>query len=65
MSARWVGGFEFAGRLVSGVGAVMEAAIDERSAEPLVEEQEDQRHLHPFRCEPVGVARAAGLSLAL
>ena len=27
-----VGGFEFAGRLVSDVGAVMEAAVGERSA---------------------------------
>jgi hypothetical protein len=44
------GGFEFAGRLVSGVGAVMEAAVGERAAESLVEEQEEQRHLDPFRC---------------
>ncbi|MBV8591468.1 MAG: hypothetical protein JO212_15650 [Acetobacteraceae bacterium] len=37
-----VSGFEFAGRLVSGVGAVMEAAVGEWTAEPFVEEQEEQ-----------------------
>ena len=30
-----VGGFELAGRLVMGVGAVVEAAVGERAAEPL------------------------------
>jgi hypothetical protein len=34
-----VGGFEFAGGLVSDVGAVMEAAVGERAAERLVEEK--------------------------
>src|SRR5262249_54713376 len=53
-----VGGFEFAGRLVSDVGAVMETAVGKRAAEPLVEEQEEQRHLDPFRCEAIGVAGA-------
>ena len=56
-----VGGFESAGRLMSGVGAVMEAAVGEGAAEPLVEEQEQQRHLDPFCCEPVGVAGAIAL----
>src|SRR6516225_5734402 len=56
-----VGGFESAGRLMSVVGAVMEAAVGEGAAEPLVEEQEEKRHLDPFRCEPVGVAGAVAL----
>ena len=34
-----VGGFELAGRLVMGVGAVVEAAIGERAAQPFVEEE--------------------------
>jgi hypothetical protein len=38
-----VGGFEFAGRLVLGVGAVVEAAIGEWAAQPFVEEQKEQR----------------------
>jgi hypothetical protein len=37
-----VGGFEFAGRLVLGVGTVVEAAIGERAAEPFVEEEKEQ-----------------------
>jgi hypothetical protein len=56
-----VGGFESAGRLMSGVGAVMEAAVGEEAAEPLVEEQEEQRQLDPFWCEPVGVAGAVAM----
>ena len=56
-----VSGFEFTGRLVSGVGAVMETAVGERTAEPLVEEQKEQRHLDAFWREPVGVARAVAL----
>ena len=56
-----VGGFQSAGRLMSVVGAVMEAAVGEGAAEPLVEEQEEKRHLDPFRCEPVGVAGAVAL----
>ena len=38
-----VGGFEFAGGLVLGVGAVVEAAIGERAAQAFVEEQEEER----------------------
>ena len=60
-----VGGLEFAGRLVSGVGAVVKAAVGERSAEAFVEEQEEQRDLHPFGCEPIGVARAVALQQAV
>ena len=56
-----VGGFEFAGRLVSGGGAVMETAVGEGAAEPFVEEQEEQCHFDPFRREPVGVAGAVTL----
>ena len=56
-----ISGFEFAGRLVSGVGAVMEAAVSEWTAEPFVEEQEEQCHLDAFWREPVGVAGAVPL----
>jgi len=42
-----VGGFELTGRLVLGVGAVMEAAIGERAAQPFVEEEKEQRNLNP------------------
>jgi hypothetical protein len=40
-----VGGFEFARWLVSGIWAVMEAAVGERSAQPFVEEEEEQGYL--------------------
>ena len=47
---------EFAGRLVSGVGPAVEAAVGVGSAVPLVEEQEGQRQLHTFWRQPVGLA---------
>ncbi len=56
-----VGGFEFAGRLLMGVGAVVEAAVGERAAKPFVEEQKEQRNLNPFGGETVGVAGAVTL----
>ena len=56
-----VDGFEFAGRLVSGVGAVVKSAVGEGSAEPFVAEQQEQRDLDAFRGEPVGIARAVAL----
>ena len=56
-----VGGFELTGRLVIGVGVVVEAAVGERAAEPFVEEQKEQRHLDAFQREPVGIARAVAL----
>ena len=56
-----VGGFEFAGRLVSGGGAVMETAVGEGTAEPFVEEEEEQRYLDAFGGEAVGVAGAVTL----
>ena len=49
-----VGGFEFAGWLVSGVGPVVKAAVGEGSAEPFVKEQKEQRDLDAFWREPVG-----------
>jgi hypothetical protein len=56
-----VGGFEFARWLVSGIGAVMEAAVGEGSAKPFVEEEEQQRYLDSFWREAVGVAGAVAL----
>ena len=56
-----IGGFEFAGRLVRGVGTMMEAAVGQWSAEAFVKEQKEQRDVDAFRCEPVGVARAVTL----
>src|ERR1700747_954675 len=44
-----VGGFEFAGRLVGGIGGGVEAAVGEGPAQPLVEEQEEQRHFDALR----------------
>ena len=60
-----VGGFEFAGRLVLGVGTVVEAAIGERAAQAFVEEQEEQRDLNAFRGETIGVAGAVALQRPL
>src|SRR5258708_31238680 len=56
-----VGGFELAGRLVLGVGAVVEAAIGERAAEAFVEEQKKQGDLNPFGGETIGVTGAVAL----
>ena len=43
-----VGGFELACWLVTGVGAVVKAAVGQRPAEPFVKEQEEQGHLDAF-----------------
>ena len=51
-----IGGFEPAVGAVLRVWPVVEATIGERSAEALVEEQEEQRHLDAFLREAVGVA---------
>ena len=56
-----VGGFEFAVRLVAGIWLVMEPAVGERAAELLVEEQEQECHLHAFGGEPVSVAGTIAL----
>ena len=56
-----VGGFEFACRLVLGVGTVVEAAIGERAAQAFVEEQEEERDLNAFGGETIGVAGAVAL----
>ena len=53
-----VGGFEFAGRLVLGVGTVVEAAIGERAAQAFVEEQEEERDVNAFGRQAVSVAAA-------
>ena len=60
-----VGGFELAGRLVMGVGAMVEAAVGERAAEPFVKEQEEQGDLDAFGGEAVGVAGAVTLQQAV
>src|SRR5208337_1813292 len=56
-----IGGFEAAGGTVFGIGAMMEAAVGERSAQPFMEEQEEQRDLDALCGEAVGVARAVAL----
>jgi hypothetical protein len=60
-----VGGFELAGRLVLGVGAVVEAAVGERAAEAFVEEQKEQGNLNSFGGETVGVAGTVALQQAV
>ena len=51
-----IGGFEPAVGTVLRVWLVMEAAVGERPAEALVEEQEEQGYLDAFLREAVGVA---------
>jgi GAF domain-containing protein len=60
-----VGSFEAAGGMVLWVGAVVETAVGERSAQPFVEQQEEQRDLDAFGAEAVGVARAVALEQAV
>ncbi len=58
-------GFQFARRLVTGDRAVVEAAVGERTAEPLVEEEKQQRNLDAFWGEAVGVAGSIPLQQAM
>src|SRR6201989_1394490 len=60
-----VGGFELAGRLVMGVGAVVKAAVGERAAKSFVEEQQKQGSLNALWGEKVGVAGAVTLQQAV
>ena len=60
-----VGRFEFALRPVIGIGLVMEATVGEGTAEALVEEEEQERDLHAFGGEPIGVATAIALEEAM
>jgi len=53
-----IGGFQLAVGAVRRIGLVVEAAVGERTAEPLVEEQEQQGDLDAFGGELIGVARA-------
>ena len=43
-----IGSFEFARGLIRGVRTVMETAVSKRSAQALVEEQEQQSNLDAF-----------------
>ena len=54
-------GFQLAGRTMMVNGAVMEAAMGERTAEPFMEEEEEQSHLDTFRGEAVGVSGSVPL----
>ena len=56
-----VGGFEAAVRPMLGGWPVVEATVGERSAQALVEEQEEQCDLNPLGGEQVSVARAVAL----
>ena len=56
-----IGGFQFAGWLVAGGRAVMEAAMGEWAAESFVEEEEEQGDLNAFRGEPVRVSGSVTL----
>src|SRR5208337_123675 len=57
-----IGGFEAAGGTVFGIGAMMEAAVGERSAQPFMEEQEEQRDLDALCGE--GLCHVAGATSA-
>ena len=58
-------GFQFTVWLVTGDGAVVEAAVGERTAEPFVEEEKEQRNLDAFWGEAVGVAGSIPLQQAV
>jgi hypothetical protein len=53
-----IGGFESAVGPMLGMGLVVEAAICERAAEALVEEQKQESELNAFRGQAAGVASA-------
>jgi hypothetical protein len=50
---------------VTGNGPMVELAVGERTAEPFVEEEEEQRNLHAFRCETVGVSGSVTLEQSM
>jgi hypothetical protein len=58
-------GFQFSLRLVTGDRTVMEAAVSERTAEPFVEEEKEQRNLDAFWREVVSVAGSIPLQQAM
>ena len=60
-----VSDFELAIGSVCRIGFVVKAAVGERATEAFVEEQEQEGHLHAFRCEAVGVAAAVALQQAM
>jgi len=53
-----VSGFQWAARPVSRIGLVVKAAVGQRAAEALVEEQEQEGHRNAFGCQAVGVTAA-------
>jgi hypothetical protein len=50
---------------VTGNRPMVESAIGERAAEPFVEEEEEQRNLHAFRRETIGVSRSVTLQRSM
>ena len=58
-------GLQFTVWLVTGDRAVVEAAVGERTAEPFVEEEKEQRDLDAFRGEAVGVSGPIPLQQAV
>lgn len=50
-----ISGLQFAVWLVRGIGFVVEAAVGERPAEALVEEEEQEREINAFGRQPVSV----------
>ena len=60
-----VSGFQFAIGAVSGIGFVVKAAVGQGAAEALVEEQEQEGHLHAFDCEAVSVTVVLAIRQAM
>jgi len=56
-----IGGLEFAVGCVNWVGRVVKAAVGQRAAKALVEEQKQECHLNPFEGELVGISGAIAL----
>src|SRR3984885_13508977 len=59
-----IGGFEFAVGLVRRIGSVMEPAVGERTAEALVEKEEQEGDVNAFGREAVSIAAAIALEQA-
>ena len=56
-----ISGFETAVRAMLGIGTMIEAAVGQRSAQALMEEQEQQRDLNALEGEAVSIAGAIAL----
>lgn len=60
-----IGRFQLTFGLEAGIGTMVEKAVGQGAAEPLMKKQENQSHLGSFRSEAVGIASTIALEQAM